>query len=148
MNSFHGSNYRFEGMLTFQRTLLRRQAIYQELSTGWIENAELLTNELYRLGGLQTLRGFNEKEVFAQQYFLSRLEFRSFFEEESYFFAFYDQIVYRLGNQIDYPFGFGLGFALDTSSGQFTFAIAAGKSENQPLSFNNMKAHFGYVSRF
>ena len=109
---------------------------------------QLLQNELYRLGGLSSLRGFNEKDIFARHYFLSRMEFRSFFEERSYAYVFYDQLIYQRRDLRDYPFGVGLGFALATSAGQFTFALAVGDSNNQSISFSTMKAHFGYVSRF
>lgn len=140
--------YRLEGMLAYQRQLLRRQSIFQEVSIGWVENPELLNNELYRIGGLNSLRGFNEKQLFAGRYLLSRMEFRSYFEEQSYFFLFYDQLIYSREQFSDHPFGFGLGFALKTSSGQFTFAMGGGKSKNQDLSFSSLKAHFGYLSRF
>ncbi|WP_420576890.1 hypothetical protein [Ekhidna sp.] len=140
--------YQFEGVFAYQLKTFKRQAFFHHLTAGSIENDQLLQNELYRVGGLTTLRGFNEKAIFARHYFLSRMEFRSFFEERSYAYVFYDQLIYQRRDLRDYPFGVGLGFALATSSGQFTFALAVGNSENQSISFSTMKAHFGYISRF
>ncbi len=142
------SFYRLETTLAYQFKILKRQAIFHHLTMGYIQNDQLLRNELYRLGGLNSVRGFNEKEFFAESYLMSRFEFRSFFENESFVYAFYDHLLYRNGAEGESPFGFGLGFALDTSAGQFRFALATGSSDNQELSFSTLKAHFGYISRF
>lgn len=140
--------FRIEGLLAYQLTVFKRQALYHQLSGAVLSNEELLQNERYRLGGLNTLRGFNEKFFFVDEYMLSRMEFRSFFEDRSYVYFAYDQMITTDDGRMQYPLGLGLGFALETSSGQFSFALALGQSENQPFSFSTMKAHFGYISRF
>ncbi|MEQ9468835.1 MAG: ShlB/FhaC/HecB family hemolysin secretion/activation protein [Ekhidna sp.] len=140
--------YRFEADITYQLKALKRQAFFHQVSGGILENDELLRNELYRIGGLSSLRGFNEKSFFARNFLMSRMEFRSFFESRSYAYVFYDQLIYDRENFSDQPFGLGLGFALATSAGQFSFALAMGKSKDQEISFSTMKAHFGYISRF
>lgn len=140
--------YQFEFEIAYQLKTLKRQAFFHHMSTGITQNDQLLRNELYRIGGLASLRGFNEISIFARHYFLSRAEFRSFFEEESYAYLFYDQMIYQQGSLNDNPYGIGLGFALATSAGQFSFAIGVGNSKNQSISFSTMKVHFGYISRF
>ena len=142
------SFYRFEAMFAYQLRVLRRQAFFQHIKAGILQNDELLNNEMYRLGGLSSLRGFNEKEFFAESYLLSRTEFRSFFEDRSYAYVFYDHLIFNRELQSDQPFGLGLGFALATSAGQFSFALAVGNAADQNISFSTMKAHFGYISRF
>ncbi|MEP0986209.1 hypothetical protein [Ekhidna sp.] len=140
--------FRMEVGLDYQLLVLKRQSFFHSLSAGSLINEELLRNELFRIGGLNSLRGFNEKSIFAQSYMLSRAEFRSYFENESYAYLFYDQLIFAANEKKDAPFGIGLGFALATSSGQFSFALAVGDSETQPISFSAMKAHFGYISKF
>ncbi|MEQ9006856.1 MAG: hypothetical protein RLP12_03160, partial [Ekhidna sp.] len=140
--------YQFESEIAYQVRMLKRQSFFHHISTGFTQNDQLLRNELYRIGGLTSLRGFNEKSVFARHYLLSRAEFRSFFEEESYAYLFYDQMLYQRGSLKDYPSGIGFGFALATSAGQFSFAIGVGHSKDQSISFSTMKAHIGYISIF
>ena len=65
-----------------------------------------------------------------------------------FMYVFYDQLWYRRASNDDAPFGIGLGFVLATSTGQFSFALAGGQSENQNLSFSEVRAHFGFISRF
>ncbi len=142
-NIFH-----FDLDTRFNRKLFERQQFSQQLRIGWIENDELLNNERYRLGGLRSIRGFNEKSFFADRYLISRTEFRSFFEKGSYLYLFYDQLFYKNGDFSDSPSGTGLGFSLATLSGQFNFALAVGQSKGQRMDFANMKVHFGYVTSF
>ena len=153
-NSFYDSialqtNFlRLEGKMAYQVRLGKRKAIFHDLELGLLENQQLLLNELYRVGGLSTLRGFNEKNFFASQFLLSRFEFRSFFENNSFVYAFYDQLLFKRSNRDEYPFGIGLGFALETSTGQFSFALASGNSRTQSLSFSELRAHFGFITKF
>ncbi|MEQ8469992.1 MAG: hypothetical protein RIC35_02335 [Marinoscillum sp.] len=125
-----------------------RLALFHQMEGELFFNNQVLLNELTRVGGLRTVRGFNENFFYAQHYAFSRLEMRQYFERSSYFMAFYDQLIYRgLGSEAA-PTGFGLGLTLDTSNGLFTFATAMGYSSNIPLDPNNIKIHLGYTSRF
>ena len=132
----------------YQFVLRKRTTIHHQVTGGGLFNDEILKNELFRLGGLQTIRGFNEKFFFARQFALSRLELRQYFEERSYFMVFYDQLVYAQEEIWDTPAGFGAGLALQTSNGLFSFAMALGTSENVPVDPSNIKIHLGYISRF
>ena len=57
------------GFLTGKQTLL-----YQHLQAGWMDADVLFFNDLYRLGGFRSIRGFNENQFFAQRYALYTLE--------------------------------------------------------------------------
>ncbi|WKN33641.1 BamA/TamA family outer membrane protein [Porifericola rhodea] len=129
--------------------------IYHRLSGVFVHGEHLYLNDLYRLGGIRTLRGFTDNFYFSAFYGLSNLEFRLLLEEEtntqSYVYAFYDQAY--LGHSLsgDYnlsPLGFGLGLSLSTDLGIFNIAYAIGKSDYESIDFSTSKIHFGYISRF
>ncbi|MFY0599182.1 MAG: hypothetical protein JXR03_05890 [Cyclobacteriaceae bacterium] len=132
----------------YQKKLYKQLTLYQQIESSLIFNNQLLNNELSRLGGLQSVRGFNENFFFASQYLMSRLEIRQYLERESYFMLFYDQLFFNNTSQRDYPFGLGLGLALSTNNSLFNFAMAVGKSKETAFNFSNAKIHFGYTSRF
>jgi len=98
------------------------------------------------------LRGFNQNFFFASEYVLSNLEFRLFIDPQSHIFLFYDQafVAYDLESAKfdDYPLGIGLGMRLNLPQGVFNFVYGVGRSQDQDLSFNLSKIHFGYVSKF
>lgn len=119
---------------------------------GHIQGENLFPGDLYRIGGLNTLRGFSEKSIFASSYGIVNVELRSYLESDTYFMLFFDQSVVQNdavhNSNIQFPFGAGIGLSFNSNSGIFNFAIAMGKSETQPFAFNQAKIHFGYIARF
>jgi outer membrane protein assembly factor BamA len=115
-------------------------------------NKNIFYNDMYRLGGLKSLRGFNENNFFATSFLTGTLEYRFFTDETSYLFLFYDQgyILNRLNKAIpkDYPYGFGAGISFTTGVGIFNFVYSLGQSKSQLISLNLSKIHFGIISRF
>ncbi|AFL83327.1 outer membrane protein/protective antigen OMA87 [Belliella baltica DSM 15883] len=120
-------------------------------SGGILVNENLLGNDLYRLGGLRTIRGFNENFFFANNYIYFSVEPRFYFDTYSYFMIFVDtgRLENRVqGLQTDFPLSTGLGFSLETSGGIFNFIYALGMSNSQDFALNLSKIHFGYTGRF
>lgn len=114
--------------------------------------SEILQNELFRIGGLKTLRGFDEQSILASAYGVGTIELRRFLEDRSFVSVFFDQAAYRneakRPTEYDFPFGFGLGLALETKAGLFSLNYAVGKQLQNPLSLQQGKVHFGIVTLF
>ena len=140
--------YKLSANMQWQHILFGQTALFLEEDMRILENVQILRNELYRVGGLRSLRGFNENFFFAQNYFLTRLELRQYFEQGSYLFLFYDQLFFKAFDQWSQPLGLGTGLSLDTNNGLFSFAFALGSSDELPIDINNTKIHLGYTSRF
>jgi hemolysin activation/secretion protein len=116
---------------------------------GYINSRNLVKNELYRIGGLSTVRGFDEENLYASVFGIGTTEIRFLFEENSALFIFYDQAQYKnFDKQIDDPLGFGAGIEFQTGAGIFTLTYAMGKQLNNPVEFRNARIHFGFVNRF
>lgn len=142
----------FQGTLELHQPIARQLGIYLRLSGAKLINDQLFLNDLFRIGGLQSLRGFNEYNFFAQEYGLANTELRYHYDQGSYLFLFYDQsyIYYNLRSSRfeDCPLGLGGGISLQTGRGTLQIAYALGKSASQPLSITLSKFHFGYVAKF
>lgn len=125
---------------------------YHNINAARVSNDRLFLNDLFRVGGLTSLRGFNENFFFASDYVLSNVELQFYFQPASYFFAFYDQsyLFFDIENSVfeDYPLGIGIGLNLATSSGVVSLAYGVGRAEEQPLSLSLSKFHFGYIAKF
>lgn len=147
-----GMQYRVSVRARYYRPLGRRWVWAQGLEGGLLSDAHLFQNDLYRLGGLASLRGFREKHFFVSDYVLSRTELRYLAGSETYFFLFYDQawMAQRAGNLHlkDWPLGLGAGLSLRTTSGTFNFVYGMGKSDTQPLKLSGSQVHFGYLNHF
>ena len=108
-------------------------------------------NELFRFGGLNTLRGFNEEELFASVKAQVTFEYRFLLDKGSNVFLFYDQCMYEnssLKYVRDQPFGFGGGISFGSKIGVFNITYALGKKFSNPIDFRSSKIHFGYTAYF
>jgi len=111
----------------------------------------IFQNELYRFGGINSFRGFNEEEIFASTKLITTLEYRFIVDKNSNAFLFYDQAIYEntaLTYLKDHPFGIGAGFSFGTKLGIFTISYGLGKQLNNNLDFRSGKIHFGYTAYF
>ncbi|WP_186753863.1 BamA/TamA family outer membrane protein [Echinicola salinicaeni] len=123
------------------------------LRAGKIAGNNVLKNDMFRLGGLRSIRGFNENFFFANQYVYANFEPRFYFENGSYFMGFVDVGLLEQNGMIgerrtDRPVSFGGGLSLDTGQGAFQFILGVGQSNEQQLGMNYAKVHFGYTGRF
>ena len=132
---------------------LGRQSTFRSgLQSGWMQGNKLFLNELFQLGGIKTLRGFDEESFYASEYVIVTLEYRYLIGPSSYLFSFLDAAYLGRksiqGNEKGKYAGIGLGFTFETKSGLFSLAYAAGKNNALPFNFRASKIHFGFVSLF
>lgn len=132
--------------------LFRNSTLMFGNKTGFLENKNLFENELFRIGGLKTLRGFDEESLTASTYSIFTLEFRYLFDENSFFQVFADGAFYERNANSGYfkdtPYGIGVGVNFETRAGIFALSYALGSSNGQPLQFKSAKIHFGLTARF
>lgn len=126
--------------------------VIQLAARNWfIYNDDYFRNELYRFGGLNHQRGFNEDEFFASTVATLSVEYRYLLDRNSRLFLFYEQSFYDdkvAGYFSDTPYGFGAGLAFNTNIGTFTFIYALGSQRNNPIELRNGRIHFGYIAYF
>ena len=111
----------------------------------------IFENELFRFGGLNTLRGFNEEQLFASTKGQLTFEYRFLLDENSNVFLFYDQCFYEntsLSYKNDHPLGFGGGISFGSKIGIFSITYALGREQGNPIDFRSSKIHFGYTAYF
>lgn len=130
----------------------RRSTIRFVAQGGRMLNDDLYTNELYRMGGLKSLRGFDEASIICSSYAIGTVEYRFVFEENSNFFLFVDQAWWERRVQeefaTDTPLGFGAGTTFETKAGLFSLTYALGQQFENPIQFRGGKVHFGFISLF
>lgn len=118
----------------------------------WLYAPQLFSNELYRIGGTKSLRGFNEQSIYASAYTIGTAELRLLFDRMSNIYLFYNQAYYRnhtVNTDIhDQPLGFGLGFSIASRNSTFTISYAVGRQFDNPILFSAGKIHFGLINRF
>jgi outer membrane protein assembly factor BamA len=115
-------------------------------------SGELLSNELFRLGGNQNLRGFDEEAFLVRQFMLATVAYRLLISKNSYIYTFFNQsFLTEMKEGIavnDKPFGLGAGLNIETTAGLFGISVAVGSNNSQPLSSATPKIHLGFKNIF
>jgi len=136
----------------FRFNVSDRSTLSIDNRSAWLNGQNLPENQLYRLGGFQTLKGFDEYSMLASAYFTSNLEYRFFTGQMSFFSVFINGGWYeqKAGTQYinDFPVGLGTGINLETQAGILALYFAVGRQNQVPFEFRNAKIHVGYISTF
>ncbi len=132
--------------------LLKRTTFMIGAQGHWLINDPIFVNEMRRLGGLQTIRGFDDQSILASSHIIGTLEYRLLLEQNSYLYTFLDYGYFenRATDNLafDSPRSFGLGISFQTRAGIFTLSYALGRLSDGQFLLRSAKIHFGFVNYF
>lgn len=115
-------------------------------------SAPVFKNELFRIGGLRTLRGFDEESIYASSYAIPTLEYRFLFGQNSNILVFAEGAWYENNSSgvyfNDMPYSFGAGINFDTKAGIFSLNYALGSQKGNGIDVRSGKIHFGLTALF
>jgi len=144
--------YQADWKLVWHIPVRRQGTLRWVLQGGWMVNDDLYRNELYRIGGLRTMRGVDEASIYCSAWAVGTAEYRFLFEENSNFLLFLDLGWWKDESQAvpvsDDPLGFGAGTNFETKAGIFSLTYALGQQFSNPVDIRNGKVHFGFTSLF
>lgn len=140
--------YQLEAKISNYIPIGERSTIKNGLQSGlFISKEKIYDNELYRIGGTEALRGFDEKSLLAEVYAILTTEFRLLIGRNSYISSFVDYGRIKRDTW-DNAFGLGAGLTFETGAGIFGISTAVGRIGDTPFDFRNAKVHFGFLSLF
>lgn len=124
--------------------------IYIESSNAILISDNFLTNELFRIGGVNSIRGFNEESIFASTYTIVNIEYRYSTNISSYVYTISDfgRLENSLENFEQNLYSLGLGYAFNTKLGLLNLSYAIGKLDKLPFDINNSRFHIKILSFF
>ncbi|MDO9001274.1 MAG: hypothetical protein Q7W45_16030 [Bacteroidota bacterium] len=147
------TQYQFEGDVNFFIQLHRNNVLKLGLQGAAIYgNSTIFKNELFRIGGLRTLRGFDEESIFASSYVIPTIEYRFLFAQNSNLLLFAEGAWYENNSNTTYikdmPMSVGAGINFETKAGILTLNYALGNQFNNGFDLRNGKIHFGLTALF
>ena len=144
----------FNGNFSFSTylSLLKRTTFKIKLSGSTIQNNILYENELTRIGGYKTIRGFDEESIWVSSFILGNFEFRYLIDEKSNVFLFSDFAYTESKTNIflkeDYFQSFGFGTNISMPNGLLTLIYGLGRKIDNPFLIRTGKIHLGFTSYF
>ena len=142
--------YRAEATLSTIFQLNPKNSLFVQSTTNALLSDSYLTNELFRFGGINSIRGFEENSIDASLFSVINTEYRYEFNEAIFAhsiidLAYFENQTLSLKQKL---YSFGMGMGLTTKAGLFRFIVANGNAENQNFNFSNSKIHISVTSKF
>lgn len=127
-----------------------RNYLFIQNQSGKIIGKHFFVNELFLIGGANSIRGFNENQLFSSAYSIFNIEYRLMTSADSYLYSITDYGTSK--NQIDTThlnlLGLGLGYAFKVNSGFLNISYSTGKISNASFDINQSKIHLKWVQNF
>lgn len=151
-NVLKSPNFNGNLSLSSYLSLINRTTFKIKLSTSTIQNNILYENELTRIGGYKTIRGFDEESIWVSSFILGNFEFRYLLDEKSNVFLFSDfaWTESKINDFIkaEYFQSFGFGTNISMPNGLLTLIYGLGRKIDNPFLIRTGKIHLGFTSYF
>ncbi len=150
---FNQNRKRLRGSVDVHLSLTPRNVLIPGFTAGTILSDKApYVNDLWRIGGTKSLRGYREDQFYATSYLWGNVEYRFLLDPYSYLFTFGSTgRLWLPANDLQRDItvqknvgSFGFGLAYQTNLGLLKFTYA--KSPEDP--FSNAKVHIGITSGF
>lgn len=124
-----------------------RQLISLRNETAALFSDEYLENELFRMGGMQSVRGFQERSLLAKRYTYANMGYHFLTDENSYFSLLSDfGLLYA--NYLKQIYSIGIGYRFGSDFGNFHLQYFIGNSSDAPFSIKNSFVHLNFSQKF
>lgn len=130
--------------------LNKKNYIHLKNDTYFLQSNDYFTNELYRFGGIQSIRGFNENSLQGNVFSGIFAEYRYVASSNLYFYSITDFGYYqdKANNSKDQLYGLGFGFGLLSNGGLFNLVYANGSTSNQTIKLSNSIVQISFKTYF
>jgi len=116
----------------------------------YLSSDTYIVNEMYRFGGINSVRGFNENSLQANAFASILTEYRYILAPAIYVHSIIDYGYYqdKTSNTEGNLLGLGFGFGLLTKNGFFNIVYANGSNGNDPIKLSNSIVHISFKTNF
>lgn len=118
--------------------------------TFYLNSDTYIVNELYRFGGINSIRGFRENSLQANFFSGLMLEYNYILAPNIYVHSITDYGYFqdKSSDIQDSLLGLGFGFGLLTNNGLFNLVYANGSTNNQAIKLSNSIIHISFKTSF
>lgn len=142
------NQFKIKSTLSYIWDLNARNSIFIKNETGYLNSDSYYNNELFRIGGANSIRGFNEQSIFTESYTFFTIEYRILTSSLSYLYSITDFGKFSSFNEQKNALGIGLGFFFNVGNSQINLNTTLGKNDSNPIDFKDIKLVVNWKSYF
>lgn len=140
------NQFKINTSVTYIWDLNYRNSIYIKNETGYLNSDNFLKNELFRIGGANSIRGINEQSIFTSNYTFFNIEYRFLASEKSYIYSITD--IGRIYENNKNLLGLGLGYSLIKNANQININLAIQTNQTKIQLIKEAKLTIGWKNIF
>ena len=136
--------------MSYNFNLNAKNSIFVRNQTFYLQSDDYIINELFRFGGINSIRGFNENSLQANAFTGIIAEYRYLLASNLYLHSITDFGYFqdKTANIEDRLLGLGFGFGLFTKNGLFNLVYANGSTSEQAIKLSNSIVHISFKTNF
>lgn len=151
-NSNLGTNNQFFGNFSVSHNfyLNNKNIISLKSQNYYLQSDSYIINELFRFGGINSIRGFNENSLQGNLFSSILTEYKYVLAPSIYVHSIIDYGYFqdKTSNIKDSLLGLGFGFGLLTKNGLFNIVYANGSTKEQTVKLSNSIVHISFKANF
>ena len=133
------SQFKIETSASYIWDFNDRNSLYVQNKIGHLNSDSYFQNELFRIGGANSIRGFNEQGVFTSSYTYFNLEYRYLTSAKSYLYTITDIGKAKTTFNTENLLGIGLGYLYINDQSIINIGIAVNRDVNNQFLVENSK---------
>ncbi len=143
-NNTNTNQFKIEASTSYIWDINRRNSFFVKNVSGHLNSTTYLDNEIFRIGGSNSLRGFNEQSIFTNSYSYFNLELRHLNSNTSYFYSITDYGILKDNKLL----GLGLGYRFKKNNSIFNLNTVIGNSLNDSFKLKNPQLNVNWKTFF
>lgn len=130
--------------------LNQKNSIYLQINGSALLSDTYFENELYRFGGINSIRGFDENSILGTSYGIINTEYRLQLNSTIYIHSIIDAATFenKITDTKEKLYAYGFGFGILSNAGLLKLNFANGKINNQKFKFSNSQVHLSLTANF
>ncbi|MBF4985892.1 BamA/TamA family outer membrane protein, partial [Nonlabens mediterrranea] len=127
-----------------------KQSIHLENRNKYLGSKNILFNELYQIGGINSIRGFNQNSIDTSLFSTINTEYRYLLNKQIYLHSILDYAIFEdyTTKKVRNIYAIGFGAAILTQSGILRLSVANGTFSGANIDFSSTVAHINLLINF
>ncbi|MFK8059095.1 MAG: POTRA domain-containing protein [Polaribacter sp.] len=142
------NQFKIKTIISYLWNLNSNNSIFIKNETGYLNSDSFIDNEVFRIGGANSLRGFNEQSIFTNNYSYFNIEYRINTSNKSYLYSITDFAKVKANLNVNYLLGIGLGYRFFTKKSLINVGIVNGNNIKSTLNFKQTKFILSFINYF
>ena len=122
------SQIKLESTITYLININKRNYFYLKNEIGYLNSDNYIQNEIFRIGGSKSIRGFVDKSLFVENHITQNIEYRYLTSDKSYLYTITDFALTKVNDKKENLIGLGIGYLFNTNNSQINISTAISRN--------------------